>query len=82
MASIRTDERRDGTAAYRVNFRHNGKQTCLTFGDAALANVLCNAINQLGAARALELPRIDRTPRRDTTSSLTVEQWLTTYIAA
>lgn len=80
MASIRTDERADGTTAHRVFFRHDGKQTCLTFDDAAMAEALKAAIDKLGAARALELHRIDRTPRRDRSTAMTVEQWLTSHI--
>jgi integrase len=80
MAAIRTDERADGTTAYRVFFRHGGKQTCLTFDDPKMAEVFRAAVDKLGAARALELHRIDRVPRRDISNELTVEQWLTRHI--
>lgn len=80
MASIRTDTRADGTTAHRVFFRHNGRQTCLTFDDPSMAEVFRGAVDRLGAARAMELHRIDRAPRRDYTNELTVQQWLTRHI--
>lgn len=80
MASIRTDTRGDGSTAHRVFFRHDGKQTCLTFDDPNVADVFCSAVNRLGSARALELHRIDRAPRRNPSTELTVTAWLNRHI--
>lgn len=80
MASIRSAQRSDGTTAHRVFFRHDGRQTCLTFDDPDMAKVFCNAVDQLGAARALEIHRIDRTPRRSPGTDLTVADWLNRHI--
>jgi integrase len=80
MATIRTDTRKDGTTAHRVFFRHNKQQTCLTFDDPDMAEMFRAAIDRLGAARALELHRIERAPRRDRSTELTVEQWLNRHI--
>lgn len=87
MASIRTDERADGTTAYRVFFREpigdgkKTKQTCLTFDDPGIAEVFRAAVDKLGAARALELHRIERAPRRGhQPDALTVTGWLNRHI--
>lgn len=80
MASIRTGTRADGTTAHRVFFRHDNRQTCLTFDDPDIAEVFRAAVDQLGARRALELHRIERQPRRDRSAELTVEQWLTRHV--
>lgn len=80
MASIRTAERADGTAAHRVFFRHGGRQTCLTFDDPDMAEMFRAAVGRLGATRALELHRIDRVPRRGQSTSLTVTGWLHRHI--
>jgi integrase len=80
MASIRSDTRADGTTAHRVFFRHNNRQTCLTFDDPDMAEMFRAAVDRLGAARALELHRIDRAPRRQVSNELTVEQWLTRHV--
>lgn len=78
MASIRSKDRKDGTTAHRVFFRHNGQQTCLTFDDLAMAETFRTAVDRLGADKALQLHRIDRVPRA--TATMTVEQWLNHHI--
>ena len=80
MVSVRSKTRTDGTQAHRVFFRHEGKQTCLTFDDASLAEVFRASVEKLGVVRALELHRIDRGHRRDRSTELTVEQWLNSHI--
>lgn len=84
MASIRSSTRRDGTIAHRVFFRlgdRNSPQTSLTFDDIAPAEVFRDAVNKLGATRALELHRIERTPRvYQAPAELTVTGWLNRHI--
>jgi integrase len=83
MASIRSNKRADGTVAHRVFFRHNGEQTCLTFDDRAIAEVLKSAIDQLGVDRALELHRIERKSRRHAgarSDKMTVHDWIDQHI--
>lgn len=85
MASIRKQPRVDGSIAYRVYFRHNGRQTCYTFDDSAgpgtgsrMAETFCTAVNQLGAKAAIALHRIERAPRAEPTG--TVTDWVSEYI--
>lgn len=78
MASIRSGERKDGTPVHRVYFRHRGQQTCYTFEDKALAEVLKESVDRLGSDRAVELHRLERTPRG--TSELTVHDWIEHHI--
>lgn len=78
VASIRSKDRKDGSTAHRVFFRHDGQQTCLTFDDRAMAETFCTAVNQLGADKALQLHRIDREPRAKTT--MTVAAWIAHHI--
>ncbi|KLO25866.1 integrase [Mycolicibacter heraklionensis] len=84
MASIRSDNRRDGTTAHRVYFRHSGQQTCITFEDPDAAEVFKTAVDQLGADRALALHRIERNPRGAATATtgpeMTVAQWVRHHI--
>lgn len=82
MASIRSKTRADGTTVHRVYFRlgdRNSPQMCRSFDDPGLAEVLKTAIEQLGAARALELHGIESAPRVVATGP-TVEEWLTRHI--
>lgn len=79
MATIRTDDRKDGTQAHRVFYRHDGKQRCLTFDDLASAQVFKTSVDQLGAQRAVALHKVERAPRR-TGTELTVADWLTRHI--
>lgn len=86
MASTRTDTRADGTIAHRVFFREptgdgKAKQTCLTFDDPDLAEMFRAAVDRLGAARAIELHRVERAPRRGhQPDALTVTGWLNRHI--
>lgn len=81
MASIRTHTRVDGSTAYRVFFRLEGRQTCFTFDDVHMAETFCTAVNKLGPARAVELHRLgDRPTRGEGSSGWTVESWIKHYI--
>lgn len=55
MASIEERTNTDGTTSHRVRFRHNGKNQAKTFHDAADANEFHQAVELLGAERALAL---------------------------
>lgn len=80
MASIRPHIRAGGSTAHRVFFRLDGRQTCFTFDDEQMAETFCTAVNKLGASRAVELHRLDRTPRGDRGSGWTVESWIKHHI--
>lgn len=90
MASIRSRRRKDGTFTYAVVYTLDGVQTSTSFrprpGYTAAqakkeADILCRAINMVGARRALEineLPFSKKTAaKRD---GPTVEEWLTRHI--
>ncbi|WP_131813452.1 hypothetical protein [Mycobacterium kubicae] len=66
MASIRTD----GSTAYRVFFRRDGCQSLLAFDDPNVAETFRTAADQLGAARAMDLHRIQWQPRSQTTRTV------------
>ncbi|OBI97995.1 site-specific integrase [Mycobacterium sp. 1465703.0] len=79
MASIRTNQRKDGTTAYRVFFRYgDGRQSCYTFQTEQLAQTFKTAVNQLGAEKAIALHRLDRQPRA--AHSVTVTEWVQEHI--
>lgn len=80
MASLRSIERSDGTSAHRVLFRHESRQTCLTFDDLAVAQVFKESIDKLGVARALQLHRVERAPR-GVADELSVHDWMEHHIA-
>jgi integrase len=81
MATLRTDDRKDGTQAHRVFYRHKDRHCCLTFDDRGSAEVFKISIEQLGAERALALHRIDRAPRRTAVDvELTVTAWIRSHI--
>jgi hypothetical protein len=78
MAAIRSTERKDGSVAYRVFFRHEGRQTCYTFDSPGVAETFKTAVDQLGSAAAIALHRVERAPRSDTT--VTVTEWVKGHI--
>lgn len=82
MASIRSKERKDGTVAYRVFFRHDGQQTCVTLDDFGMAQTFADAVNRLGPQRALALHRIEHNPRAGAGGhqAWTVGGWVKHYI--
>lgn len=79
MASIRSKQRTDGTTAYRVFFRHDGRQTCYTFDTLPIAETFKTAVQQLGSERAIALHRLEREPRA-AGSALTVADWVKHHI--
>ncbi|MGB3482490.1 MAG: site-specific integrase [Mycobacterium sp.] len=79
MAWHRVDPRKDGTSCTRVFFRHNGRQSCLTFDDHAVALRFEDLIGKVGADRALEIAHIERRTRGQ--KSLTVSDWVRHHVA-
>jgi integrase len=79
VASIRSKDRKDGTIAYRVFFRHNDRQTCYTFDSRPVAETFKTAVEQLGSARAIALHRLEREPRGEGVS-LSVADWVKHHI--
>lgn len=82
MASIRSKERKDGTVAHRVFFRHNGEQTCKTFDSLALAETFKEAVNRFGSDKAFALHNMEHAPRAGAGGRhlWTVGAWVKHYI--
>lgn len=80
MASVRDRKRKDGTVYYAVLFRHDGKQTSLSFDDATQAEKFRSLVDALGPVRAMELAGIADTKRA--MSTLTVTEWLDRHIGS
>ncbi|ALF01416.1 tyrosine integrase [Mycobacterium phage LilPharaoh] len=77
MASLRTGSRKDGTTYTQVRYRLNGKQTSTSFDDPAQAVEFKRMVEQLGAAKALEV--IESTEA--TAQHYTVGDWLDHYLS-
>lgn len=75
MASLRTRTRTDGTEAYTLLYRRNGKQSSLTFHDFASASRYCDLFNKFGTENALEALAAEITM-----TSMTVGQWVERHI--
>lgn len=81
MASIREVPRKDGSIAYTVLFRIDGRQSTITFDDEPAAEAFKAAINVHGAARACAMYNINPAPRRrGIPEAITVEQWIRNHI--
>jgi len=76
MATLRVRERKDGTVYTSVLYRHNGRQSSLSFENPAKAAAFRDLIHQVGIERALGTVGVEQTATR----GLTVEQWLTHHI--
>ncbi|AMT72144.1 tyrosine-type recombinase/integrase [Mycobacteroides immunogenum] len=76
MASIRERQRRDGSPYFSVLYRLDGQQTSLSVNDRQEAEYVCELINRLGPARALEILKVSPKPR----AKLTVEAWIRHHI--
>lgn len=59
IAWHRVDARKDGTSCTRLFFRHDGKQSCLTFDDHATALRFEDLIGKVGADKALDIANIN-----------------------
>ncbi len=55
MASLRQSLRSDGTVAFRVLYRHEGKQRSETFDNATAQRAFCANVDRLGPQAALEI---------------------------
>lgn len=75
-ASVRKRPRRDGTTAYAVLYRLEGRQSALTFDDPSQANAMVALVKAHGAGRALSMHGIDTGRRRRDTTELTVGAWI------
>jgi integrase len=76
MATLRVRNRKDGTVYTSVLYRADGKQSSISFNDYDDAAWLCNLINRIGPAEAIEIAR-----RRDgASSSMTVAEWIAHHI--
>lgn len=80
MASIRSRTRKDGTTAYVVLYRIDGRQSALTFDDPDAAEAFKSAVGAHGARRALEMYGVDPEPRRRDQNLTTVSQWVEHHI--
>ena len=75
MASLRTRNRKDGTAYHAVLYRHDGRQTSTSFEDLATAMTFRDLVDVVGPAKALASVGAD-----PALSTMTVEHWLAHYI--
>lgn len=81
MASIRKRERADGTVAIAVLYTLNGQQTSATFDTNQTAQEFRDAVNSIGAERAMKAWGITPTVRAANRSTApTVTEWLNRYI--
>jgi integrase len=82
VASVRPRPRADGTTAYVVLFRHDGRQTTVTFDTEKAAEAFRAAVDAHGPARALDMHDIEPPRPRATSPAavLTVEQWVRSHI--
>jgi integrase len=83
MASIRVRPRSNGTTGFAVLYALNGVQTSATFDSEAAAVEFRDAVNTLGAERAMRAWEIAPTVQtvRKTGSGYTVAEWADHYIA-
>lgn len=80
-ASIRERPRRDGTIAYGVLHRLDGRQSVLTFDDPQKAAAMVALIKAHGSKRALEMHGIRQAPRHSNTeTTLTVGAYINQHI--
>lgn len=80
-ASVRKRPRRNGTTAYAVLYRIDGRQAAITFNDPRQADALVGLIKAHGAERALSMHGIDVAPR-GRGGELTVGSFIDKHITA
>lgn len=82
MASVRPRPRKDGTYTYAVLYNIDGRQSSLPFDDEKAAEAFKLLVNNVGAARALEIHNVDPSPRRGAAreTGMTLGEWLTHHI--
>ncbi|QFP94830.1 tyrosine integrase [Mycobacterium phage Marshawn] len=76
MASIRNGTRKDGSTYTQVRYRLNGKETSTSFDDGAHAVEFKRMVEQLGAAKALEVIETTDAAARH----YTLAAWLRHYL--
>jgi len=82
MATISERDRANGSRAYLVSYRFGGrgsKQGAVTFDSRKVAEAFVAAVDAHGAAKALEMHKINPSPRK-TPSALTVADWVRKHI--
>lgn len=83
MASIRKRKRADGTTAVAVLYSFQGQQTSVTFDTVNDAEQFRDAVDSLGAEKAMRAWGITPTKRAQKRSTApTVSEWLKRYIAS
>lgn len=81
MASLRKRTRADGTVAIAVLYSHEGQQTSVTFDTVKEAEQFRDAVNTLGAEKAMRAWNVAPTVRAQKRSTApTVSEWLNRYI--
>jgi integrase len=82
MASIRRRDRADGSTAYAVLYKLNSSQTAATFDTESAAVEFRDAVNSIGAERAMKAWGIGVTARVAKPKGPTVSEWCAKYIAS
>lgn len=82
MASIRKRHRADGTTAHAVLYKLDGTQTAVTFDSEEAAIEFRDAVNTIGADRAMRGWGIGATTRVQKPKGPTVEEWCTKHISS
>ena len=82
MAFMRPRQRADGTTAYAVVYRHDGKESSETFDVEAEATEFLDAVNLLGVERARKAYSLEPTKKAKATPPVgpTVADWVTAHI--
>jgi len=80
MASIRTRQRKDGTAAYNVLFTVGTRQTSVTFDDLATAEQFRDLIDRVGGQRAMVAWDIADVPKQVRKPGMHLGDWLRHHI--
>ncbi len=81
MASIRTRQRKDSTAAYAVMFVIDGRQTSVTFDTEDTAEQFRGLVDSVGGTRAMAAWGIADAPKTLTRNlGPTIDGWLKTHI--
>jgi integrase len=83
MAFMRPRPRADGTTGYAVVYRHEGKESSVTFDLEVNADKFLTAVNTLGPERALKAFGIGPTKKsaaKPPGGGLTIADWVATHI--
>lgn len=81
MASLRERKRRDGTTAWAVLYSLDGRQTSATFDDEKTAQRFADAVDSIGARRAMESWGITDTKRAITgPAGVTVRDYIDRHL--